>query len=188
MTIAADSAGSRIFLTGDVAVHWAGGFVSRHQLKRPVARYRQLRDFERLAERVAQLRAEKCSAPKIAAKLNEEGWHPPRGVPFNDRMVRAVFLHSQRRDRSALPTLETSEWWLEDLASALKIPHPTLYRWVRRGWIHARRLSDEHERWVLWADQEELDRLARLRKCPKTWHGKPREPELVQPKPKPNGP
>jgi DNA invertase Pin-like site-specific DNA recombinase len=172
----------------DVAVHWAGGFVSRHQLKRPVARYRQLRDFERLAGRVAQLRAEKCSAPKIAAKLNEEGWRPPRGVPFNDRMVRAVFFHSQRRDRSALPTLETSEWWLEDLASALKIPHPTLYRWVRRGWIHARRLSDEHERWVLWADQEELDRLARLRKCPKTWHGKPREPELVQPKPKPNGP
>jgi DNA invertase Pin-like site-specific DNA recombinase len=173
----------------DVCIHWVGGFVSRHQLERPVARYTQLADFDRLAERVGQLRAEKFSAPRIAAKLNEEGWRAPRGGRFNDRMVRSVFYRSQRRDRRpGLPTLEPGEWWLEDLASALKIPHPTLCRWARRGWVHAKRLPDEHDRWLLWADQEELDRLARLRKCPKTWHGKPREPELTRPKPKPTGP
>jgi DNA invertase Pin-like site-specific DNA recombinase len=173
----------------DVCIHWAGGFVSRHQLTRPVARYEQLADFERLSERVAQLREEKCSGPRIAAKLNEEGWRAPRGGRFNDRMVRSVFYHSRRRDRRPdLPTLGPDEWWLEDLAQTLKIPHPTLYRWARRGWVHARRLPDEHDRWVLWADQEELDRLARLRICPKTWHGKPREPELIRPKPRPTGP
>jgi DNA invertase Pin-like site-specific DNA recombinase len=173
----------------DVAIHWAGGFVSRHQLKRPVGRYRQLADFDRMAERVAQLRAEKFSAPKIAAKLNEEGWRAPRGGRFNDHMVRSAFYRSRRRDRRpGLPALEPGEWWLDDLGHALQIPQPTLYRWARRGWVHAKRLSGEHNRWVLWADQDELDRLARLRKCPKTWHGKPREPELIRPKPKPTGP
>jgi hypothetical protein len=80
----------------DVCIHWAGGFVSRHQLRRPVARYKQLADFDRLNQRVAQLRSETCSAPRIAAKLNEEGWRAPRGGRFNDRMVRSAFYRSRR--------------------------------------------------------------------------------------------
>jgi DNA invertase Pin-like site-specific DNA recombinase len=177
----------------DVAVHWVGGFVSHHQLLRPVARYRHLRDFDRMAERVAQLRRDGCSSPRIATTLNEEGWRPPRGGPFKEGMIRSVFFRrdrpaEKRPEKPARPALQPGEWWLEDLSQALEIPQPTLYRWARRGWVHGKRLSDDHNRWVLWADQQELNRLERLRKCPKTWHGKPREPELIRPKPKPTGP
>jgi DNA invertase Pin-like site-specific DNA recombinase len=38
----------------DVALHWAGGFVSQHQIVRRVGSYEQLRDFDRLLERVRQ--------------------------------------------------------------------------------------------------------------------------------------
>lgn len=178
----------------EVTVHWAGGCVSHQELVRPVAQYKQLRDFDRLAERVGQLRRAGYSSPRIATTLNDERWRPPRGGPFKEGMIRSVFF---RRDRSAekgsanrpaSPALEPGEWWLDDLGHALKIPQPTLYRWARRGWVHAKRLPTDQGRWVLWADEQELERLARLRDCPKTWHGKPREPELTQPKPRPTGP
>jgi hypothetical protein len=93
-----------------------------------------------------------------------------------------------RAAAATLPALEPGEWWLEELARKLKIPPTTLYRWACRGWVHAKQLPREHNRWVIWADPEELDRLARLRACPKTWHSKPREPELIRPKPRPTGP
>jgi hypothetical protein len=180
----------------DVAVHWAGGFVSHHQLKRPVARYEQLRDFDRLARRVAELRGDGYSSPRIAATLNAEGWRPPRGGPFNDRMVRSVFFRRARAadrpaaggpDRPDAGGLKPGEWWLDDLAQALPIPQPTLYRWARRGWVQATRRPDQG-RWVVWADEQEMQRLARLHNCPKTWHGKPKDPELTRPKPGPSGP
>jgi len=177
----------------EVTVHWAGGCVSHQELIRPVARYNQLRDFDRLAERVGQLRRAGYSSPQIAATLNDERWRPPRGGPFKEGMIRSVFFRRDRpaekrpADPPAGPALEPGEWWLDDLGNALKIPQPTLYRWARRGWVHATRLPIDQGRWVLWADDEEIDRLRRLRNCPKTWHGKPRDPQLTRPKPRPSG-
>ena len=39
----------------DVTIHWAGGFVSRHEVRRPVRRVEQLRDYPALMARVAEL-------------------------------------------------------------------------------------------------------------------------------------
>jgi hypothetical protein len=39
----------------DVAIHWAGGFVSRHEVRRPVRRVEQLRDYPALMARVGAL-------------------------------------------------------------------------------------------------------------------------------------
>jgi hypothetical protein len=176
----------------EVSVHWAGGSVSHQELIRPVARYNQLRDFDRLAERVGQLRQARHSSSQIAAKLNAEGWRAPKSQRFNDRMVRTIFY---RRDRGAAAAprpaggpLNAGERWLDDLARVLRVPQQTLYRWARRGWVHARQLPDNQGRWVLWADEQEIDRLTRLRNCPRTWHGKLREPELTRPRPRPTGP
>ena len=36
----------------DVTIHWAGGFVSRHEVRRPVRRVEQLRDYPALLARV----------------------------------------------------------------------------------------------------------------------------------------
>ena len=41
----------------DVTIHWHGGFTSQHEVVRPVKSYEQLRDFDKLMDRIAALRA-----------------------------------------------------------------------------------------------------------------------------------
>ena len=50
------------------------------------------------------------------------------------------------------------------------------------GWVHAAKLDEPRGRWVLWADEDELERLSRLRTCPKTWDNQPLLKELTIPK------
>src|SRR5204862_52404 len=56
----------------EVAIHWAGGVVSRHTLARAVQRYEQLADYPRLRARVAELRAAGKSMAAVAGCLNRE--------------------------------------------------------------------------------------------------------------------
>ena len=48
------------------------------------------------------------------------------------------------------------------LAQAIGMPTMTLYSWIPRGWVRARRLEPPPHRWVIWADADEIARL-RLR-------------------------
>jgi DNA invertase Pin-like site-specific DNA recombinase len=172
----------------DVSVEWVGGYASQHQLVRPVARYEQLHHYRELLARAVQLRDEGRSTSQIAEQLNRESWRPPkRRQTFNGPMVRALLSRCGSHDRRSrandtVAVLRRHEWWFPDLAGQLDMPHPTLYSWLRRGWVHARQLSGDQGRWVLWADQEELDRLHRLRTCPHTWSDQPLFRELTIPK------
>jgi hypothetical protein len=50
------------------------------------------------------------------------------------------------------------------------IPVETLYGWLRRGRVTARRdTSVSPPRWIIRADATELDRLRALRNAPQTW-------------------
>ena len=60
----------------DVTIHWAGGFVSQHQIQRPVAEYHQMRDYDRLVERLGELQKADLTATEMADRLNREGFHP----------------------------------------------------------------------------------------------------------------
>lgn len=60
----------------DMAIHWAGGFISHHELERPIAPYDQLRDYSRLIDRMFELRDAGLTTGRIAKQLNNEGWHP----------------------------------------------------------------------------------------------------------------
>jgi hypothetical protein len=154
-----------------------------------------MRDFPRLLDRVAELRGQKLSSAQIAERLNAEGFRPPkRRATFNAGMVRCIFYRrNSSQARPAAYDLRPGEWWFTDLARELRLPHPTLYSWLRRGWVNATQLDAplagpaSQGRWVLWADDEELDRLRRLRDCPRSWHGKPQAAELTRPKPRPGG-
>jgi DNA invertase Pin-like site-specific DNA recombinase len=172
----------------DVAVHWSGGFMSHHQLLRPVARYEQLRDYDRLSQRITELRQQKHTSAQIADVLNGEHWRPPkRRATFNAGMVRSIFYRRNRATaRRVAYDLQPGEWWFGDLAHAVQLPHPTLYTWMRRGWVNAKRLDIGQGRWVLWADEQEIDRLRRLRACPKSWHNQPQAADLTRPKPWPS--
>jgi hypothetical protein len=87
-------------------------------------------------------------------------------------------------DRADL-RLQAAEWWFADLASALGLPGATLSRWLCKGWVNARQAGGAPGRWILWADEEELDRLRRLRRCPRNWSETRRRRELETPQARP---
>jgi hypothetical protein len=172
----------------DVAIHWAGGFVSRHEVFRPVQRVEQLRDYPALMARVAELHCTGKTSREIAEALNQEGFRPPkRRETYNTAMVRQL-LSRQGRSGPRPKTVTdddprgSSEWWLSDLCRELAMPQPTVHCWVRRGWVRGRKLSGAGGRWVLWADAEELERLRRLRAYRRSWPDEPYPPELTTPK------
>jgi hypothetical protein len=172
----------------DIVIHWAGAFLSRHEVCRPVRRLEQLRDFSSLMDRVLELHREGRTSSEIADHLNGEGFRPAkRRETFNCSMVRQMLsrrLRSGPRPRALIEEspLQKHEWWLTDLARELGIPVPTVHTWLRRGWIACRKLAGAGGRWILWADDHELDRLRRLRACPRGWADQPYPPELTTPK------
>ena len=172
----------------DVVVHWSGGFASRHEVRRPVRRLEQLRDYSALMDRVLELHRAGRTSGEIADRLNAEGFRPAkRRETFNRSMVRQMLSrHFRSGPRPRAPSeaspLGDHEWWLTDLVRELDMPTPTVHCWLRRGWIIARKLTGAGGRWILWADGEELDRLRRLRASPRGWADQPYPPELTTPK------
>jgi DNA invertase Pin-like site-specific DNA recombinase len=148
----------------DVTIHWAGGYESQHEIIRPVATYAQLRDFERLMGRVTQLRRAGNTAPQIAKALNTEGFYPPKRsgeftTPVVHQLLKRRGLIGNERSHDEL--VGEHEWWLADLARELKMSHLKLRDWVCRGWVHGRRTHVQGY-WILWADEDELQRLGKL--------------------------
>ena len=78
--------------------------------------------------------------------------------------------------------LSEHEWLLSDLARKLAMPKATLHRWVRVGWVQARKLPTPGGHWVIWADADELDRMTRLRTCPRGWSDEHIYAQLIKPK------
>jgi len=145
-----------------VVIRWAGGFESRHGLRRPVWAYKQLDDFERLLARLGELRRAGWRSPRIAEQLNAEGFQTPkqRG-PFTAGVVRGLFRRvasgTDGRDKT---NRRPPQWSADALARRLEIPVNKLKYWVRRGWVQA------IERpfggvWILHADDQQLKTLER---------------------------
>ncbi len=148
----------------DVTIRWAGGYESQHEIIRPVATYAQLRDFEQLMNRVVELREAGHTAPRIAERLNAEGFYPPkrRGqftTPVVYQLLKRRALIGNERSHSEL--LAAGEWWLTDLARELKMSHLKLRDWASRGWVHSRKTPVQGYR-ILWADPDEVTRLREL--------------------------
>ena len=117
--------------------------------------------------------------------LNREGFIPPkRRATYNRGMVCQLLarcgLSSGSRSQPEGGVLGKDEWWLNQLALELGMPSITWHSWLRRGWVRGRKLpSGRMGRWILWADGPELDRLRRLRACPRGWSDEPYPPELI---------
>lgn len=173
----------------EVELRWAGGFVSRHTLCRPVQTYSQLSNYEELVKRLEALRAEGRTLSAIAAQLNAEGFHPPKRSRAFTKGVLSRFLRERGQRTGPLPRSVTTEqhlrgdeWWLADLAAQLQMPIATLHRWQRVGWVTSRKVAEAGGRWALYADADELLRLRRLRDAPRGWP-QPYPTELTTPKP-----
>ena len=66
----------------------------RHALIRPVRRFEQYEQFDRLIARITEMRRGNATAQDIADRLNIEGWKPPKKQAFNAPMIRRLL---QRR-------------------------------------------------------------------------------------------
>lgn len=176
----------------EVELRWAGGFVSRHTLLRPVQTYEQLSRYGELVARIESLRAERQTLARIAATLNAEGFHPPkRSLRFTTEIL-SRFLRERQVRTGPLPRsvtaeqhLNADEWWLADLAAELSMPIATLHRWQRVGWVTSRKVTVAGGRWAIFADDGELNRLRQLRDAPRGWP-QPYPTQLLTPKPKTN--
>src|SRR5512135_2390304 len=173
-----------------VTVTWAGGQQTHHETTRPVGRYEQTADFDRLLACVRELRASGQSFAAIAERLNTEGYHPPKCAErFHKNMVSRLLGRRTPGgplggvDRS---TLGRDEWFVIDLAKRLGIGKTTLHAWLQRGWVRHHRLPGYRGRCICWADPGELERLDRLAQAPRGWWAPAPPPELTTPKPPPD--
>lgn len=174
-----------------VRVTWAGGLISQHEIVRPVRHYRQRSDYARLLKRTTELREGGQTLAAVAEQLNQEGFQPPKRVAaFTANMVGQLLRRqcptgaaAVRRDGAGL--LQEGEWWPADLAARLGMPAETMTRWMRVGWVNTRRLGDSRDRWVVWADGEELERLTRLRATDRSWGNAKLRASLTVPKSRP---
>jgi hypothetical protein len=176
----------------DVTIHWAGGAVSQHQVRRSIRQFEPLRDYERLRTRMVELRAAGWQAQAIAEQLQAEGFHTTRrDAPFTAAIVRQLLSRcglSSRRSRArvapARVVLGAQEWWLADLAQEVGASCSQLRKWRRRGWLQARQLPGIRGRWIYWADAEERERLRQLAAYKPAKLGQPYPAPLTTPKPR----
>ena len=154
-----------------VSVTWAGGAQTVGDLVRPVARLDQLSYYPQLCARVRALADDGLTAARIAARLNAEGFRPPkRRDSFGRRGVQEFLQRlGVRAGRPQVPPqdeLEPDEWWLAALAQTVGMPASTLQQWARRGWVRARQQGQPPRRWIVWADEAEVEQLRRRHQRP----------------------
>jgi DNA invertase Pin-like site-specific DNA recombinase len=73
-----------------VQLHWTGGTMTEHQVRRPVHAWSQVTDVAALLERVRQGRAASWTSRRIADELNATGHRTPRGNLFTAESVRQL--------------------------------------------------------------------------------------------------
>jgi DNA invertase Pin-like site-specific DNA recombinase len=168
----------RVLLT----IEWVGGHRTDTELVRPVGRVDQLSYYDKLLDRIRTLH-EACNPfTRIAAQLNDEGWRPAkRRQVFNRTMVASLLSRinqkTKPRAHRVKPQLRPHEWTIAALASELAMPSITIYGWIRRQWIIARKVLGIGTKsfWVIRADGAEIERLRALRLDPIA-HGSGRRP------------
>jgi hypothetical protein len=130
----------------DVEVHWSGGFVSQHELIRPVGSYRQLSGYHELMARVEDLRNAGRTSTQIADQLNDEAFHPPLAAHSSAK---------ERKQRVQPPTRpnaggQTASGCQTESSSAQRARHDTLsFGWKASPARVSIRVNTDNEVFVL---------------------------------------
>ena len=117
--------------------------MTRHALIRPVRRFEQLEQFDRLIARITEMRREDATAQDIADRLNTEGWRPPKKPAFNAPMIRRLLQRRGLGTRrpiwsGTVPRASDDEMTIQELATQLGAHRQTVYGWLRRGKLKGR--------------------------------------------------
>jgi DNA invertase Pin-like site-specific DNA recombinase len=163
----------------NVDITWAGGHRTSGTAVRPVGRLGQLSYYPALLARVAGLAGEGRNSRQIAETLNAEGFRPPkRTAVFTDQQVRNIInKHGIRENAKGRPSVLTNlnpgEWSVPGLSAELGMPTASIYNWIYRGWITARRAPGDRN-WIILADDEQLHELRERRDRPPGYYTRAR--------------
>ncbi len=147
-----------------VRIEWVGGGHTQGIVLRPVGKLSDLSTYPQLCQQVQALTEAGWAATAIAQALNDAGFRPSHP---NTRFRAQTIRELQRRlgVRAARPRIRSrnhllpDEWWPAELVHTLGIPRGSLYHWISQGVVRARQLDEPLHRWVVWADEAELERL-----------------------------
>jgi DNA invertase Pin-like site-specific DNA recombinase len=175
--VTADGATERVHAT----VTWAGGHHTHADMSRPVARIDQLSYYPALTERIRELTGQGLGNAAIASQLATEGFRTPH---LHERFHSGEIQHLIRRlglrpgldhdHRTDQGSLGPGQWWLATLAHEIGMPAATLFGWLKRGWITGRQDTRAPYRWIITADQAEVQRLRTLHQLPAGYHNRRR--------------
>jgi hypothetical protein len=160
-----------------VSIDWVGGTRTTGELVRPVARLEQLTYYPALCQRLRELADLGLASAEIAARLNAEGYRPPKrrhtySAPGVQELLHRLGIqppptpHATPSD----PVLGAHEWLLAPLAQTIGMPPVTLFNWVKRDWVRARQEETPPRRWILWADAAEVARLRERHQRPNGYY------------------
>jgi Recombinase len=135
----------------------------RYEIVRSVSRYESLDEYDRLMDRIVQLRRNGLTIKELAAQLTREGFRTPRTQKgYTPTSVRQLLSRRGLTEGAVgREQLESGEWWLPDLAQELGITYDKLRDWALHGEVRARRVQPGGL-WVVWADSQERRRLRKL--------------------------
>jgi DNA invertase Pin-like site-specific DNA recombinase len=185
----------------DIEIEWVGSDKTTGEIKRAVATWDQVSRLPELLDRMRQLFAEGKSYKETANQLHEEGWRPPKrsarlGYQSVKQLAQRWGLQGPKFELKQRPIERSAgEWTVIELAAKLQMPHITLHAWLYRGWLQARKEAGSRGRWLIRADEIELERLRALRRRTpgqtnrEKWlrgQGEPADP-APQSRPKPRG-
>lgn len=139
----------------EMNVYWAGGHQTYTRFRRPVARLDQLSTWPVLRQRVSELLEAGVEMEAMVVRLNAEGFRSANGKPFTKSSVHTLMLRSNLTALRISPAVQTEglredEWLMPALAAELQVGYQTIYCWIRKKRVEARRLADG--RWVVTAD------------------------------------
>jgi Recombinase len=146
-----------------VTIMWRGGQTVRHEIVRAVSRYESLGEYDRMMDRIVQLRRDGLTIKELAVQLTREGYRTPRTQKgYTPTSVRQL-LSRRGLTGGAISQkqLESGKWWLPDLAQELGTSYGMLREWVLRGKVRVRRVQPGGP-WVIWANGKERRRLRKL--------------------------
>jgi hypothetical protein len=153
-----------------VRITWAGGGQTEDVLGRPIARDRDRSDYARLGARVQDLTYAGWSLQAIASQLETDGFpalHIRSGQGWSGARVQTLRhqlgLGNTHRHGSSREALGPDEWWARELAGQLGISRHSRLYWIEHGLVRARKESGGWQRWIVWADAKEMERLQAYR-------------------------
>src|SRR6266702_4479069 len=163
----------------NVDITWAGGHRTSGRAVRPVGRLDQLSYYPALLQTVTRLAGEGRNSRQIAGTLNAAGYRPPkRTAVFTGQQVRNIISkHAIRENAKGRPAvltdLDPGEWSVPGLSAELGMPTASIYNWIYRGWITARRAPGGRN-WIITAGEQQMRELRERRDRPPGYYTRAR--------------